>query len=321
MTGPLHELAAAEVEVLELEVLAAASLAAAGFPVDLTRPPNPVELRSRTSFAGIEDDVRQAAGELAALARAGRAEALRLLAGYLDSAPDAAGVMALVDELAAGVSTLPGAAHLLEQVASAAGARLDELADVSLQRFLADGARAGIQVDPSVRVSPSHRAAISEQARRLAADSVDAATRAVRGAAYTTVRADRPVREFIGEVLGKAADTGVKALDDLASQTALRANGAGRSSALDAIASPVEIYASELLDRNTCAPCAGIDGEPLTREQADELYPSGGYVECLGGDRCRGTIVVVDAGETRATLTRPGDRAVDTTDRQPVVRR
>jgi hypothetical protein len=58
-----------------------------------------------------------------------------------------------------------------------------------------------------------------------------------------------------------------------------------------------ELYASELLDTNTCPACKFIDGQRLTEEQALTLYGGGGYVECDGGPRCRGTVVAVYSDE------------------------
>lgn len=59
-----------------------------------------------------------------------------------------------------------------------------------------------------------------------------------------------------------------------------------------------DLFASEMNDRNTCGPCKGIDGEYIgsTRDEGivdavDALYPNGGYVDCAGGDRCRGTVI------------------------------
>jgi hypothetical protein len=53
-------------------------------------------------------------------------------------------------------------------------------------------------------------------------------------------------------------------------------------------------YASELLDSATCGPCAAVDGLAFAElADAHRLYPTGGYVDCLGGPRCRGTVVAV----------------------------
>jgi len=51
-------------------------------------------------------------------------------------------------------------------------------------------------------------------------------------------------------------------------------------------------YSSELLDTNTCENCSAIDGTNFdTLDAANAEYPTGGYVDCLGLDRCRGTVV------------------------------
>lgn len=60
------------------------------------------------------------------------------------------------------------------------------------------------------------------------------------------------------------------------------------------------MYASEQLDTNTCKPCRAVHGRWLGNtddlSRLDQSYPQGaygGYVDCLGGSRCRGTIVGV----------------------------
>jgi hypothetical protein len=57
---------------------------------------------------------------------------------------------------------------------------------------------------------------------------------------------------------------------------------------------PNSLYASELLDSNTCDECTEIDGTEYTDLDAAEAdYPTGGYMDCAGGPRCRGTLVGV----------------------------
>jgi hypothetical protein len=78
------------------------------------------------------------------------------------------------------------------------------------------------------------------------------------------------------------------------------AENSGRTAVLRD-ADPTTIYASELLDEATCDACADIDGkEYATLEEAETDYPTGGYVDCAGGQRCRGTLVAV-YGEAPAT--------------------
>jgi hypothetical protein len=57
---------------------------------------------------------------------------------------------------------------------------------------------------------------------------------------------------------------------------------------------PNSLYASELLDSNTCDSCVEIDGtEYPDLDAAEADYPTGGYMDCYGGPRCRGTLVGV----------------------------
>lgn len=64
----------------------------------------------------------------------------------------------------------------------------------------------------------------------------------------------------------------------------------------------VALYASEVLDGNTCKPCQHVDGRWLgnlsNMDMVYATYPNGGYVDCEGGPRCRGTIVAVYRPET-----------------------
>jgi len=57
------------------------------------------------------------------------------------------------------------------------------------------------------------------------------------------------------------------------------------------------LYASEIMDTNTCGPCRDVDkkwlGNASDLEQVFKTYPFGGYIGCLGGDRCRGTVVAI----------------------------
>lgn len=71
----------------------------------------------------------------------------------------------------------------------------------------------------------------------------------------------------------------------------------GRSAAMaeaQAAAGGAKFYASEILDANTCPPCADIDGHEFADfDDMNANYATGGYVHCDGGERCRGTAVAV----------------------------
>jgi 2'-5' RNA ligase len=71
------------------------------------------------------------------------------------------------------------------------------------------------------------------------------------------------------------------------------AQNEGRLAVL-AVAPAALHVATEALDLNSCKPCRDIDGtEYDTLTAARTAYPSGGYTGCLGGARCRGTLVTV----------------------------
>jgi 2'-5' RNA ligase len=71
------------------------------------------------------------------------------------------------------------------------------------------------------------------------------------------------------------------------------AQNEGRMAVL-AVAPPAEYVASEALDRSSCKPCRDVDGTRYTTlPDARTAYPTGGYTGCLGGSRCRGTLVTV----------------------------
>jgi len=60
------------------------------------------------------------------------------------------------------------------------------------------------------------------------------------------------------------------------------------------------LTATEVHDNNTCAPCDLINGhefgysdDPAAVASAHAAYPVGGYIECDGRERCRGTLFAV----------------------------
>lgn len=83
---------------------------------------------------------------------------------------------------------------------------------------------------------------------------------------------------------------------DVARQANHAVVNAGRVETVEqATRKPAYLWSTEVLDGNQCGPCARIDGtEWETLEEARQHYPEGqGYVNCEGGNRCRGTLVFV----------------------------
>lgn len=98
--------------------------------------------------------------------------------------------------------------------------------------------------------------------------------------------------EILDMVDAAAAKSAPKA-KDAAKQTVHTAHGKGRNRTAQKL-KPSLIWASELLDGNTCAKCRKLDGkEYKTLAAGKRDYPNGPYKNCLGGNRCRGTLVFI----------------------------
>ena len=64
-----------------------------------------------------------------------------------------------------------------------------------------------------------------------------------------------------------------------------------------------DIYASELEDVRTCENCKAIDGHKYASiEDAQMDYVFGGYKDCAGGFKCRGTPVVICKTESTPSV-------------------
>lgn len=73
-----------------------------------------------------------------------------------------------------------------------------------------------------------------------------------------------------------------------------QAQNTGRRAVFGESESIRAVYASELLDAATCDACASVDGKEYPDlAAAEEDYPTGGFKDCAGGPRCRGTLVAV----------------------------
>lgn len=119
--------------------------------------------------------------------------------------------------------------------------------------------------------------AAAREAMRVAAPGMRGAEVADQVSQYLAALSDASVRDQLGGALTAAQNAG-----------RIATIGAGPEAAL---------YASEKNDTNTCGPCRAIDGRWLGNvsdmAMVAKTYPSSGYVDCLGGARCRGTVVAV----------------------------
>lgn len=176
--------------------------------------------------------------------------------------------------------------------ADAIGKAMEDLAGLAAGRVVAEAADQGVTVKP---VTPP-AADLAEVAAVAAASlgqllglSATAAAMRANGPAATAEHVADAVTEAL-DLLTDAAPT------DWCGGALTGAQNAARVETLRA--APVgAIYSKETNDRNTCGPCSAVNGTWLgNTDQMDMVlasYPGGaygGYVNCLGRERCRGTI-------------------------------
>jgi 2'-5' RNA ligase len=144
----------------------------------------------------------------------------------------------------------------------------------------------------------------------MASSVVQAAKRRVTGM-FAQNSSPEEIAADVDRTLDEAEDGILRGPVGTAMSTA---QTAGRQAVLEA-APPGEYYASEMLDKNTCAPCRAVDGEQFgSLEIAVKAYPVMGYKDCAGpryGNACRGMIVAswTPEGEvqTASAATIPSD--------------
>lgn len=188
-----------------------------------------------------------------------------------------------LDDLAA-IAVEPAGADVL---AGHLAAQADEAAEVAIAEAKAQGKivpkpdledAAELLAQRANATSTLMARSISETAGRQAVQrwggSLTVAEIADQVKDHLTGLSDAYLEEQMGGALQQATNTGRKAV----------INEGGAS----------EIYGSELLDANTCENCMAVDGvryNDLAEAEVD--YPTGGYFDCLGGPRCRGTLVAI----------------------------
>jgi hypothetical protein len=119
-------------------------------------------------------------------------------------------------------------------------------------------------------------------------------------AARVAVPADASPADIAEAAATQIANLTTALVDRAAAGASARAQLAGRVAVLDG--APIrEIYASELLDANTCGPCSAVDGTQYeSLEDAMSDYPTGGFLGCEGQEACRGTLVAIFDTEQEA---------------------
>lgn len=282
----------------------AAADRAAGYvpqvPGGLTRELYPHEIASRCNFAALDQLHNAVGAAIGATLEAWRDTYAEQLVAAADADPDS-----LLDSLAAGTGPDPvGADEVIAEVLRVLRAGYD-LGRWQVQR---EAFRQGAAPDPgpAPAVELADDDEVEPELRRKAVAAVSAVTGAVVSAARRAVEVvtSRMPTARIVEVIRQAVEQ-VTAGHEIADGRGLAggAVGRGRIDGGRDLGTPARLYASELLDRQTCEACFAIDGrEYSTLESAEDDYPGGTYIDCYGGPRCRGTIVLVWSDERESTM-------------------
>jgi hypothetical protein len=248
---------------------------------DLKRQPHPFEVTASVDFAQMETvflDGREALVEAVKSMQSAQidelAEKVEAAAGdvgkltTLTVEPVDADVIAehLRSIAAEGVAAAR-AEHNAQTVASAVAAAEITVDEAKLDRYTQERAEA-----VAATLAGGFAAAASKRASAVATlPAADAAA---------------DVRSYLGGLSDAELEL------QLGGSTQQAYNGGRR--AYMSVSKPTSVYASEILDGNTCSACNGVDGsEWETLAEAEVAYPLGGYVECEAGFRCRGTLVAV----------------------------
>lgn len=298
---------ALEVETAELaaELASRAEDLAAGLvPPGVTRALFPHELAARTNFAGIATALADTTEQLTGRLEAGRRRLLDLVTQDLAAHPDVtSAVRRLADLRANGIHQVAGAGDVLDALRTEVEDALATHAMTAAERAHAEAVAQGVAVPPPSTVAPEVFDRIDEAARRLtvgpAADLVANLEREAWIRSSTATSAAHLANDLRSTVAGLSAQP----LADYAATAAASVDGMARQGEAARIGEPASVYASELLDRNTCDACWSIDGfEFADTADARDAYPGGTYRLCEGGPRCRGTLVFVWSKEEPATV-------------------
>lgn len=316
-----RDVLATEVALLAAETDYIAELIERGIlPEGARREPTTRELRAGVRFAELDRIVTQAGALIARTVGPVRDVLLaelgpmleRIVTGADASPYDVAEALTALD-----TTQIPGLPAALDEAIEEIVGQLETVARAGAHEALGEALRQGVPETMLPRLPEATtaevRAAAAAHASRVATTTVtrllEAAT---EGATRAATVGGATTTDVITAAVQAATDASVAAIEDQARQAANVTHGIGRRDAQTALPEPAEVYASELLDRNTCGPCADLDGtEYDTLEDGLMDYPgAGGYIGCEGGSRCRGTLVVVWPREAGATVdnTPPANR-------------
>lgn len=243
----------------------------------LRRQPYPHEITAAVDYAALDSAYQSSLDLLIQEVRLLQAHQVNALH---DAIIDADGDMVALSEL----DVEPVSADVIYS-------RLKQVADLAAQLHVAEANRQGVNIErpdtaPLQPLLTNRAEAVDHILSRDLAQRASRNSVRLSGGTLTPIDVANAVKQdlaarsdsYMRDILGGAVQQGI---NDGRGLVMRRAN-------------PSLIYSSEILDNNTCSACAGIDGtQYLTMDDAARDYPSGGYTECAGYDRCRGVLIAI----------------------------
>jgi hypothetical protein len=243
------------------------------------REPSVVELASKTDFEVLQETWQaQTTDTVADWRKDVQKEQIEDILRQVRAAVDAGDLVAL-SRLEAPVL---GADLLFD--------RMKELAEDAIVGARAEALAQGVSigtVNTATTVEPLLASRAESTANLLSRGIADSASRVA-----VNLGADLAADQVVDAVREHLDGLSDAYLNDMLGGSMTQAQNTGRKAVFKE--KPSTIYASELLDQNTCERCSAIDGKKFDDMLgAEQEYPTGGHKDCLGGPRCRGTLVAV----------------------------
>lgn len=268
-------------------------LRAAGPPKMLRRALTPVEAAAGFDPLTIRQEWLDARTELVAAYKD------RCLGSLRDALVDQ-----VADELQAGrFDRLARLTTDMQPAVDLAQAAMLKMAQTAANRMRAEAAHQGVTIPASAvkldevklgRIGAARCQLVGGYlAQQASMRALQVSAAAGPGAAKVTVP---PMPEQIREVMQQFLDSlSDSSFTDQLGAALTAAQNAGRVAVLEAAAASggtAAYVASEIEDGATCEACKNIDGTVFASlTDAESAYPSGGYIDCQGFLRCRGTVI------------------------------
>ena len=206
----------------------------------------------------------------------------------------------IVDQVRSAINSddLAALAAISVSTTAAVEALTEAMTDMALtaaKRVTREAAAQDVRLDPVASDSATFAAVAVALSALLAEGLTNSAGREALRRWSPAMTGDE-VAQAVREHLGSLSDAFLAA--NLGSALTSAQNTGRLNTALSGPSAAV--YASEQMDGNTCKPCQRINGkwlgnidDPDIAAKVSAVYPNGGYKDCLGGARCRGTVVFI----------------------------